>query len=393
MEFSCGLLLSLQWSMSVPRARAAALLQLASQFFSTFAVTIQSNSLNLSNTSFSHAPVLNDLPKNEEDDICFNPATPRAGLYPAKQEDCLNAVKELFDIRDPFRPITLTRNYGVGFKLPEVVQNGSCVISIDVMNDEDSDYFEPYLVYSTAGEMALRCTQDGFRFGGRAKAGPKKVVDVLVCGRAWPPEDGAVEPVTSEIVAGERLTSRDSTLLDESLWNLTKPLVVNDTGHDEEWSLGGPVHGEAMSCYDPPLPRERIWPINVEDCEVASQAIIGHRSSDLRYTFSRKHIAGELYYPLPATYRHGSCVVHLDMDNNSDQDTVRLSIVEATAWVLAHKCSGEETPVEQYGGWGKVSVGSQGLISVWVYGRPPQVGARNGTHLVLAQPPASINSE
>ena len=83
------------------------------------------------------------------------------------------------------------------------------------------------------------------------------------------------------------------------------------------------------------------------------------------------------------------------MNNDSDEDTVKLSIIEATAWVLAHKCCGEEAPAEQYGGWGTVKAGSKGLINVWVYGRlwPPRVGATNVTSLVLARPASSINSD
>ena len=67
------------------------------------------------------------------------------------------------------------------------------------------------------------------------------------------------------------------------------------------------------------------------------------------------------------------------MNNDGDQDTVRLRIVEATAWVLAHKCSDEEKPVDRYGGRATVGVGAKDLIIVWVYGRlwPPPVVVTN----------------
>lgn len=60
--------------------------------------------------------------------------------------------------------------------------------------------------------------------------------------------------------------------------------------------------------------------------------------------------------------------MHLDMDSPDAEDTVRLSYVESTAWVLAHKCSGLEKPEEKWGGTMTVSVGAQDLIRVWVYG-------------------------
>ena len=384
--------------MAVARARAAALLLLALHTFSIFAATLQASRISVSNTSSPDAaslPVIDTLSNYDENGDCFNSAEARRGLHPAKLQDCLNAVRELYDFKTPFRPIIFARRKRVGFMLPQVFRNGSCVISIDVMNDADSDTFRPWVVYTAAKEIALRCTQSPFLFGGRAKTGPLKVVDVLVFGRVWPPENGAVEPVTSDIVAGERLISRDSNLLKGPPPSVIRPTVVNNTGHDNELGLDAAETGSGLRCYDPPLPRERVWPINSKDCEKASEAIIGGRARDQRYTFSRQRIDTKLYYPLPVTNRYRSCVVHLDMSNNSERDTVRLSIVEATAWVLAHKCSGEEKAVERYGGWGKVATGSKGLIKVWVYGRvwPPPVGAKNVTSLVLAQPASLIDSE
>lgn len=288
------------------------------------------------------------------------------------------------------------RRSRVGFSLPKVVRNETCVISIDVMNDADSDTMWPHVVYTKAREIALACTQGAFHFGGRAKTGPKMVVDVLVFGRVWPLADGVVEPIASEnVVAEERLTSRESELQNKQPLRIMAPSGIDNTGHDSNLSLNALELGAELKCYDPPLPRERIWPINVGDCEMATSALVGHRPMSQKYTFSRKPIATEYYYHLPATNSYRSCVVHLDMNNDDDQDTVKLSTVEATAWVLAHKCCGEEKPAQQYGGWGTVSAGSQGLINVWVYGRlwPPRVGPTNVTGLALARPAPLIDSD
>lgn len=367
---------------------------------SAFAWSLQSRIPSLLNTSSANKVSLS-IPNNSSNDDafgdCFNPTTPRRGLYPANEQDCLNAVQDLLSIKDVFRPITFARRGKAGFRLPRVVRSATCVISIDVMYDEDKDYFHPYLLYTAAVDIAHRCTQSTFRFGGRNTAGPKRVVNVLVFGRVWPLNGGMVERRflrNAVTVAGEPSAGGDLDLLKDTSLDLTKRSVGNTTNLDEALQLNAPKLGAPLECYDPPLPRERAWPMNFEDCKVATDAIYKDKDQNQRYTFSRDPIATEFYYPLPAKFSHRSCVVLLDMDSDHDQDTVRLSIVEATAFVLAHKCSGEEKSVERYGGRGTVGVGAQDLINVWVYGRlwPPPVDALNATELVLVQPALSIDS-
>ena len=379
--------------MALPRARTAPLLLLAFHIVLIFVTAVQSKTLNLSSLKSSTVDslsIFNNIPSvDDEYGDCYVPSWTPSELNPARQEDCLNAVNEVYNTRDPFRPTTFSRSSRVNFVLPEVVRNGSCVILIDVLHRTDSDNFKPLLVYDAAREIALKCTQGAFRFGGRTVTGPKRLVHVYVFGKDWPYENEVLEPVASEstvVAAGQRLTSRESSLLNESLTS-TQAEVTRTIRSDKILGLNAPNAGSNLKCYDPPLPRERLWPIDVRDCEVATEAMLTDRQSDQKYTFSREQVTTSFYYHLPATFRYRSCVVHLDMNNNSDRDTVRLSIVEATAWVLAHKCSGEESSMEQYGGQGIVGVGSKGLINVWVYGRlwPLPSGATNMTNLILAQ--------
>ena len=205
-------------------------------------------------------------------------------------------------------------------------------------------------------------------------------------------DNGVSKPVASEStvsIAGERVNSRDLRLVNETSLRLTEPSVAENINHIIISDLN------SLNCYDPPLPRERAWAINVQDCEMASVAIFEDRQPDKEYTFSRESVATNFYFHLPATFSYRSCVVHLDMNNDSDRDVVRLSIVEATAWVLAHKCSGEESSVEQYGGRATVRGGSGGLVHLWVYGRlwPSPISAKNRTGLVQAQAAPLIDSE
>ncbi|KAM0797913.1 hypothetical protein BDR22DRAFT_860779 [Usnea florida] len=382
--------------MARPRAWAAAFLLLFFYGFSIFAATLRLNTPNSSKTTFSNAASLLSLkvPSNgNEVDGCFNPATQYGRLYHPVEQDCLNAAKELFDAGDPFKPTRFARRSYAGFSLPKVVQNGTCVILIDVMDDDVEDHFEPWLVYSTALDLSRRCTQGELRFGGRLATGKSKVVDVLVFGRVSPLQKGVLEQTASTsavVVAREQIAT---SVLNETSLELTKPSEGTTSSPNKSLNMTSP--GTLLECNDPPLPRERAWPISFPDCEMAAAEIFADRDRNQRYIFSRKAVATNLYFPLPATFRNKSCVVRLDMNNDSDQDIVRLSIVEATAWVLAHKCSGEEKSVDQYGGWGTVGVGTQGFIKVWVYGRPwpPPLDATNVTNLVLAQPARLIDSD
>ena len=138
---------------------------------------------------------------------------------------------------------------------------------------------------------------------------------------------------------------------------------ITSSGIPEPPSLRG-----IIECYDPPMQRERGYPINISDCEEAAMQIIGNRNKYDFYVFSRRKIKDQFYYSMPARYTHGNCVVLLDMEHPKDIERVRIAYVESSAWVLAHRCSGEEVPQQKYGGSMTVGVGANDLIRVSVYG-------------------------
>ncbi len=169
--------------MALLRPHAAALLLLFLYEFSVFAASLQSNPSSLSNASSSDAAslsIVNSSSSSNEGGDCFDPAIPHRGLYPPREQDCRNAAEEVFNFRDAFHPVTFARRGYVGFKLPKVFRNETCVISIDVVKDADRDKFKPWVVYATAMDIAHRCTQGTFRFGGRTLTGPKKVVGTQI---------------------------------------------------------------------------------------------------------------------------------------------------------------------------------------------------------------------
>ena len=164
--------------MALLRPRAGLLL-LFLYGFSVFAASFQSNPPSLSNASSSDAAslsIVNSSSSSNDNGDCFDPAAPHRALYPAREQDCRNAAEELYNFRDAFIPVTFARKHNVGFKLPKVFRNETCVISIDVIKDADKDKFLPWLVYTTAMDITHRCTQGAFRFGGRTLTGPKRVV-------------------------------------------------------------------------------------------------------------------------------------------------------------------------------------------------------------------------
>jgi hypothetical protein len=337
--------------------------------------------------------IVNSTSISEYDD-CFDPPAPRTGLYPTNLEDCSNAAQGLIQDREPFRPIIFARKGIAGYRLPKVVRNGTCVISIDVLNDNDKDTFTLWKAYTAAIDIARRCTQGPYTLGGRTTVGPKNVVNVVVFGRTWPPPVGTIEPAASgaalveasaqprNIVVALLNTPQPSSITSPeiNITSIEQRLDLNTSSLYSNRSLGG-----IPECADPPMPRERAWPIEFEDCEQATYAIIRDRDRTLDYTFSRKPLTSKYYYPLPATFRYKTCVILLDTMSDQDEDTVRLAYVESTAWVLAHKCSGLEKSSEEYGGRVTVGVGAKDLINIWIYGRiwlPPIEGS-NSTALLL----------
>ena len=362
------------------------------------------NSLTLRDSSVLNAsslevvPVANDTGMSEYEN-CFDPPMPRAGLYPTNLEDCWYAAQALLDDQDPYRQRTFKRpGRGMpGTKLPIVIRHDTCVISIDVFNDVEKDHISPWQLYTATFDLARDCTQGLHRLGGRTTVGPKKVINVTVCGRFRPVLIGASEPAPSgtaliearEAAENSRMSviaHPQSAPIESSVKNISSlrgslsltatPIGLTDSAAS---SLG--LLGSGPQCYDPPLPRERAWPIDFEDCEEATLAIVGDRDRRRDYTFSHQIIPTKYYYPLPTTLRYKTCVIRLDMINDQDQDTVRLGYVEATAWVLAHKCSGGEVPSEEYGGRTTVGLQSRNLINIWVYGRlwPPPLAESNST--------------
>ena len=166
--------------------------------------------LNISPVNITSSAATSDkdpqIVKDHQD--CFNGPTQVAALIPTKLEDCRNAAEDLLQDIEPFQPITFARRYRAGFSLPQLVRSGSCVISVDVLNEKDYDYFMPVVVELAAIDLARRCTTGLYHGGGRTAVGPKKVVNVAVSfGRGTPAENGAMQlaPSNTPLVARDSI--------------------------------------------------------------------------------------------------------------------------------------------------------------------------------------------
>ena len=307
---------------------------------------------------------------NTEEGECFSESgpTPRRHLYPVKSLDCFNAAHEMLRNRRDHVTMTFGRRAtgaGLNFKLPWTARNNSCLVTVDTLNNDDFDTIVLWEVYSAALDRIEKCTTGEEKFGGRLAVGPKKVVYVYVFGIGSPlqiPISALSAP--THIVARAQIENTELNLL-----NASSPQTTDPTNSiNVPTTNASTLHG-IPECFDAPLPRERSVPIsNFSDCEAATYDIVGARIRTQLCIFSRKPSTDLDHYQLPATFRTGTCVVHLDMEYPNAEDTVRLSYVESTAWVLAHKCSGLEKPGDKWGGTMTVSVGAKDLIRVWVYG-------------------------
>lgn len=303
-------------------------------------------------------------------DECFSPfgPSPRRHLYPVNSFDCLNAASEILKGRRAHVSMSFGRGAGMDFKLPWTARNRSCVVTLDTLNNFDSDTIVLREVYSTALDRIEECTIGENIFGGRKVVGSKKVVYVFVFGIGSPLQMSTPALSTpTHVVARAQIENSELSLLNTSWSQTTEMLNLTSVSTTDVSTLRG-----IPECFDPPMPRERAVPIsNFTDCEAATVEIVGSRIRTQVYVFSRKPSEDPNHYQLPSTFRTRTCVVHLDMEHENNEDAVRLAYVESTAWVLASKCSGLEKAEEKWGGTMTVSVGARDLIRVTVYGVLP----------------------
>lgn len=152
------------------------------------------NLQSLSSADLSRLTLLNNYSVGGDDD-CYEAALePRLKI--ARTGDCLQAALQILHAGSLTRPIIYTRRSTRGiFPLPKTLQYGTCVISVDVMQDSDEDKFPLSMLHRSALELVMACVGGASHVGGKTFVGPKKLVYVLVLGRTSPPA-----PVGGEVI-------------------------------------------------------------------------------------------------------------------------------------------------------------------------------------------------
>lgn len=326
------------------------------------------DALLLNTSSLSPVGILTSNASSDGSGGCFHLAlSARAQLYPVTHSDCLIAADGILRNRPAFADITFGRGAGMTFRLPRSMRWGSCMVKIDTRHDIDFDLISLWEVYETALDRIDKCATGENIYGGYRAVGPRNIVYVYVFGVPPLHTSAHASPTPTHIVARAQIENNELRLPQTSSPHTTEPLNMTTLPKSNATTLRG-----IPECFDGPSSREHAIPISdFTECATATREIVGTREPRAIYIFSRRTPSNPSDYQLPATFRVGTCVVHLDMEAEDDEDSVRLVYVESTAWVLAHKCSGMEVEEEKWGGTMTVSVGARDQIRVWVYGALP----------------------
>ena len=160
---------------------------------------IDSQSLSTRSPPSTAPPTLPPVFSLEGDDDCFN-ASADSRLIEPKMDDCLQAVQRVRQVGTLTRPLIFSRRARGIFPLPQVFRSGTCVISVDVVHDADSDIFPLLVVNNAALDLAMECVGGSSHVGGKKFIGPRQVVYVMVFGRNPPPTSaggGFIQLVTN----------------------------------------------------------------------------------------------------------------------------------------------------------------------------------------------------
>ncbi len=326
---------------------------------------------------------------NATKDECFNPRTSVPTLSPTTIEDCSEAANALVHGTKPYKALIFARKSNAGFHLPQTVQQGSCVVSIDVASEDESDFFMPMVVYLAAMDLARRCIRGTSYIGGRASVGPKRVVNIVVSFRtpSLPVEEVShpqKSPSPTLLGREQPCNSNGSQSIDCLSPQPAETLALSSQSRKETpyMAVPGPISNDSSAlgssilkgipkCMDPPVHRTRAWPIEPYDCQQAILLFVGNRVSADYYTFTRGTGRRSFYYTLPVTFKYASCSLYMNMIDEHDEELVKLANVASTASFLAYACSGGDKPYYRYGGWVTMGLGAHDKIIISVYGRRP----------------------
>ena len=118
---------------------------------------------------------------------CFFPSPER---LPAKYQDCEAAVNELHGEGPNMRTYVFGRGprvSGVTYRLPKTFHVRTCIITLDMVYEEQRDRLSFFDVREAALDLAVQCTSGAFfNTGGIQPVGPRNLLFITMFGAAWP---------------------------------------------------------------------------------------------------------------------------------------------------------------------------------------------------------------
>ncbi len=138
----------------------------------------------------------------------------------------------------------------------------------------------------------------------------------------------------------------------------SRPFTVNTTAFSPD------------ECYEPKIGR---LPINFKDCQDAASQINPDFKTQF-FTFGRQSSEDPNYIKLPKSYRSGTCIIYLDMLQDTDQDLLTLPMVWKATTHLANECVGQQAESALRLG-GILGIPPRNLLHVVIFGRKYPVAA------------------
>lgn len=115
---------------------------------------------------------------------CFRQAPPyESQLSRTNFIDCYNAVEKM-SAHDTRSLVHFRRNNHSTFILPNTFTYRTCVVFLDMVSADAQEFFYIRQIKDVAIDTARRCTALPMALGGKGLAGPRKLMEVLVLGRA-----------------------------------------------------------------------------------------------------------------------------------------------------------------------------------------------------------------
>ena len=287
---------------------------------------------------------------------CFDPTFPPPALsYPIRYPGCLDAADEILLSRRKNVPLTFSRSENADIQLPWRIHGGNCLMSLDVLNNDDEEVMSIQDANEIATALCRVCVRGYYRYGGTTPVGPRRVVHISVYGTT-PVTVGAIRPAASQpshVVArrvGRQTESRDSPAPEDSL--------ITPVGKSN-LSISTTNKAECFSKRDL-SPRVHLDLAKSLDCFNAADEILKWGPVYTEMRFGRR---ADSDFRLPWSARSESCIVAIDTLNNQDFDTLTLFEVHRTTMDQIRDCTiGDNTL------YGSRAVGPRNIVYIYVFG-------------------------